>query len=86
MNEEDIRKNVHDLEYQHLLNMQNIVLGLIGATLITVLFLSELPEKWPVKSDILFLLIILGLFFFLYFQNKLKEKVESIKKILEKKK
>lgn len=80
MDKIDIQKNIHDLEYQHLLNMQNIFLGFIGATIITVLFLPQLPENWT-KENIIFLLVFLAIIFFFYFREELKKKIETIKRI-----
>ncbi len=81
MNKREIDKNVKDLEYQHLLNMQNIILGFIGAAIITVLFLQSLPTNWPNKENTIFLLFFLALFFFLYFRKELRKKLESIKSL-----
>ncbi len=81
MDKTDIQKNIHDLEYQHLLNMQNIFLGFIGAVIITVLFLPQLPKTSPPKEDLIFLLVILAVVFFLYFHKQLKEKIDIIRRI-----
>ena len=78
MDKIDIQKNIRDLEYQHLLNMQNIFLGFIGAAIITVLFLPQLPQNWPPKEDTIFLLAFLAVIFFFYFREELKEKIEAI--------
>lgn len=80
MNAIDIRKNVLDLEYNHILNIQGIVFGFIAAFIISVSFISDLPDGWPDKMEVIVLLIFISLIFFNYFNKKL----ESItRKILE---
>lgn len=85
MNKNDIDKNIIDLEYQYLLNLQNLILGFIGAAIITVSFSPILPANWPSKEDIIFILVFIALIFFFYFNVKLDKKLKSIKKIKNKK-
>jgi len=81
MNKTDIQKNIHDLEYQYLLNVQNIFLGFIGATIITAIFFPNFPDTWPSKENIIFLLVFIAILFFFYFREELKGKIEDIKEI-----
>ena len=81
MNEEKlILKNVKDLEYNHLLNKQNIFLIIFGTAIISTILSDTVPEgitKWSLVLAFIFA-IILSL---LYYGKKLEEKVEEIKEI-----
>ena len=81
MDKIDIQKNIYDLEYQSLLNMQNIVFGIIAAIIIAVLFTTELPSNLPSKSNIFSLLSFIAVLFFFYFKGELRRKIDNIKNI-----
>jgi undecaprenyl pyrophosphate phosphatase UppP len=81
MNKNAIRKNIKDLEYQTILNLQNIVLGIIGTAIVSLLFVQEIPKNWPSKENIIFTLIFMGLIFFFYFNKRLNEIISHIKRI-----
>lgn len=71
-------KNIKDLEYNKILNQQNIVLVLIGTAIITVSLTNNLPQS---KSDIIIFLILVVIFFIVYFSQKLdkiKKEIENI--------
>lgn len=81
MDDKDIKKNIIDLEYQYILNAQNVWMGFIGALIITAIFLDPFPENWPSRIETLFLLIMTAFLLFIYFNKKLKNKRESINRI-----
>lgn len=81
MDKLDIKKNIHDLEYQHILNLQNLVLGIIGALMIGIILLDPLPSGWLLKENIIFMLVIFAFIFFLYFRKRLRLKIDAIKRM-----
>jgi len=80
LTKEERIKNIKDLEYNHLLNKQNIFLGLIGASILSVILTSELPNNVN-KTDVLILLILIGILVYIYFDNKLNKIIDYIKRI-----
>lgn len=73
-------KNLKDLEYNHLLNKQNIALVLVGTAFLYVLFTRDLPAEIK-RSDLIFFLILLGITFLWYFSkqlNKVKDEIEKL--------
>ena len=73
-------KNVKDLEYNHLLNKQNIFLIIFGTAIISTILSDKLPEnmtKWGLILAFI-LAIILSL---LYYGKKLEDKINEIKKV-----
>lgn len=77
---EDKEKNILDLEYNLLLNKQNIALILVGTFIISVL-LSENFPKGISKIGFVIILFLLGLIFLVYYSKKLEEKVIEIKSL-----
>jgi hypothetical protein len=55
LTKEEREKNIKDLEYSHILNKQNVFLGLIGASIIALMFPNNLDKK-----EILLFLILTG--------------------------
>jgi len=80
LTKEEKEKNIKDLEYNHLLNKQNVFLGLIGAFIISVLFSNNLPEGLD-KKEILLFLILTGILAYTHFNQELNKIIDSIKKI-----
>jgi len=73
-------KNIKDLEYNHLLNKQNVLLIVFATAAISVVLSDNLPEgltKWGLVFTCI-LSIILSL---LYYGKKLEEKLNEIKKV-----
>lgn len=80
MRDETILKNIKDLEYNHILNKQNVFLVLFGTSVISIILSEKLPEnisKWGLVLAFI-LAIILSL---LYFSKKLEEKIKEIKNL-----
>ena len=78
--EEQKIKNIKDLQYSNNLNKQNIILILIGTSLISILLTDQ--EKIPItKVYLILLLIIMGIIFILYFNKKLNKIIENIEKL-----
>ncbi len=73
-------KNLRDLRYNKILNLQNIILGSIGAALISVIFSEKLPEGLT-KNDLIIVLILTAFFFLVYFSEKLEKIEEEIEKL-----
>ena len=75
-------KNIKDLEYNNLLNNQNIMLVLIGTAIISVFLIDNLPDSLNIaKSDLLFLLVVIIIVVLLYYSKKLDEKLDEIKNL-----
>ena len=73
-------KNIKDLEYNHLLNKQNVFVITLGTAIISTILSEQLPEnltKWN-----LILAFILGLILsLLYYSRKIRDKIDEIKEI-----
>jgi len=80
LNEFEKQKNIKDLEYNHLLNKQNISLILIGTAIITTLFTENLPLGLS-RDNLLLFLISVGIIFLWYFGKELNRVKEDIIKI-----
>lgn len=80
MNEQEKLKNLKDLEYNHLLNKQNIALVLTGTAIIYVIFAEKLPPNL-IKGNLLLFLIWMGIIFLWYFGRELNKIEEEIRKI-----
>ncbi len=70
-------KNVKDLEYNHLLNKQNISLVLVGTFIISVVLTEKLPLNFA-KTDLLVFLFASAIGLLLYFGRKLEDKANEI--------
>lgn len=73
-------KNIKDLEYNHLLNKQNIALILIGTAIISITLTEKLPLN-VTKADLLIFLFAVAVGFLLYFGRKLEDKANEIKNL-----
>jgi len=75
-------KNIKDLEYNNLLNNQNIMLVLIGTAIISVFLIDKLPDSLNIaKPDLLFFLVVMIIVVLLYYSKKLEEKLYEIKNL-----
>ncbi len=80
--EKDKEKNIKDLEYNHLLNKQNIFLGLIGTAIISVVLTEKIPEILNVtKNELLLFLFAIAVGVLLYFGKKLEDKTNEIREL-----
>lgn len=81
MKSEIILKNIKDLEYNHILNKQNVFLVIFGTAVISISLSEKFPEDISKWGLVLFciLAIILSL---LYFSKKLENKINEIKTLL----
>jgi len=73
-------KNIKDLEYNHILNKQNVFVIILGTAIISTILSDKLPEnitKWGLVLAFI-LLIILSL---LHYSKKLENKIKEIKDI-----
>ncbi|MBI2628645.1 hypothetical protein HYW74_01015 [Candidatus Pacearchaeota archaeon] len=80
MDEKQKIKNLKDLEYNHILNKQNIALVLIGTAMIYTLFTEKLPQNLT-RGYLLLFLLIMGIVFLWYFGrelNKIKEDITGL--------
>ena len=80
MKDETILKNIKDLEYNHILNKQNVFLIFFGTSIISIILSEKLPEdvsKWGLVLAFV-LAIVLSL---LYFSKKLEDKINEIKNL-----
>lgn len=73
-------KNLRDLRYNKILNLQNIILGSIGAALISVILSEKLPEGLT-KKDLIIVLILTAFFSLVHFSEKLGKIEEEIEKL-----
>lgn len=73
-------KNIKDLEYNHLLNKQNIISVIIGTAVISIVLSEKIPEGFS-KYGLIIALILTELFFLLHYSNKLEEKSQEIKEM-----
>ena len=79
MNETDKKKNLKDLEYNHILSKQNISLVLVGTAILYAVFTENLPIDVS-RGNLIFLLVLIGIAFLWYFGKQL----DDIKKEIEK--
>lgn len=73
-------KNIKDLEYNRILNVQNIWVILLGTAIISVLLTNTLPLGTN-KGDIIFLLGVSLIAVLIYYPRKLEEKAKEIRKL-----
>ena len=70
------------MEYNNLLNNQNIMLVLIGTAIISVFLIDKLPDSLNIaKPDLLFFLVVMIIVVLLYYSKKLEEKLYEIKNL-----
>lgn len=75
-------KNILDLEYNHILNKQNILVILLGTAIISVAFIDSIPEEIRVsRLELIFLFAATIIGVLIYFSKKLEDKVEEIEKL-----
>ena len=73
-------KNIKDLEYNHLLNKQNIFVIILGTAVISTILSDNLPEN--ITKGGLILAFILGIILsLLHYSKKLKNMIEEIRNI-----
>ncbi len=78
--EQEKDKNIKDLEYNHLLNKQNIFVIILGTAIISTILSDKLPED--ITKGGLILAFILGIILsLLHYSKKLTDKIEEIKRI-----
>ena len=78
--EKEKLKNIKDLEYNHLLNKQNVFLIVLATAIISIILSEKFPEnltKWGLVLACI-LAIIISL---LYYSKKLEDKLNEIEKI-----
>ena len=78
--EKEKLKNIKDLEYNHLLNKQNVFVIVSATAVISIVLTNDFPEnlsKWNLVLTSI-LAIILSL---LYYGKKLENKTDEIKKL-----
>ena len=80
MNINQKEKNIKDLEYNSILNKQNITMVLIGTAFIYVLFAESLPDVLA-RSDLIILLILAWIITLQYFNRQLNKIKEEIKEL-----
>ena len=73
-------KNIKDLEYNHLLNKQNVFLIVSATAVISIILSNDFPEslnKWNlVLTSILAIILCL-----LYYGKKLEDKIKEIQNL-----
>ncbi len=85
MNKEDKLKNLKDLEYSRILNLENIILAFIGGAIISIILLK--PEDLPtglqnLKKSQMLMFLVLSIFFIVGVINyKLKQISDEIKEL-----
>ena len=70
MNLIEKKKNLKDLEYNHILNKQNIALVLTGTAILYALFTENLPFNVS-RGNLVFLLVLIGISFLWFFGKQL---------------
>lgn len=81
MKDKDLKlKNIKDLEYNHLLNKQNVFLIIFGTAIISTILSDKLPEGLTRRGLVLafILAIILSL---LHYSKKIEDKLGEIKNL-----
>ncbi len=75
-------KNLKDLEFNEVLNKQNIVIVLLGSAIISLSLIERVPSTTILKkSEIILFLILTGLYFLFYFKNRLDHIKQEIKSL-----
>lgn len=80
MKDEIILKNIKDLEYNNLLNKQNIFLIFFSTSIISIILNEKLPGDVS-KFGLVFAFILAIVLSLLYFSRKLEDKLNEIKNI-----
>ena len=78
MNINQKEKNIKDLEYNSILNKQNMTMVLIGTVFIYILFAENLPDGLA-RSDLIVLLILAWIITLRYFNRQLSKIKDEIK-------
>lgn len=81
MKDKDLKlKNIKDLEYNHLLNKQNVFLIIFGTAIISTILADKVPGDVPKWGLVLafILAIILSL---LHYSKKIEDKLGEIKNL-----
>ena len=80
VSEREKDKNIKDLEYNHLLNKQNIFVIILGTAIISIILSDKIPEN--ITKGGLILAFILGIILsLLHYSKELGDKIEEIKRI-----
>lgn len=80
MNETEKKKNLKDLEYNHILSKQNIALVLVGTAVLYAVFTENLPINVS-RGNLILLLVLIGIMFLWYFGKQLNDVKNDIKKL-----
>ncbi len=81
MKDEKIKlKNIKDLEYNHILNKQNVFLITFGTAIISVILSNNIPEDLT-KGGLILAFILAIILSLMYYGKKLEDKIEEIKNI-----
>lgn len=82
MEEKNKLKNLKDLEYNNLLNKQNITLVLIGTALVTLIITDTLYLPFNIsKLTLIIILVLGGMFSLSYFNRKLRFIMKEISEL-----
>jgi len=73
-------KNIKDLEYNTILNKQNIFLIIFGTAIISIILSDKLPEDIT-KWGLILAFILAIILFLLYYGRKLENKINEVKNI-----
>ena len=80
MDEREKLKNLKDLEYNKVLNHQNVFLVLIGTSMLTILVQDSLPSDLN-KGSLFMALILILILVIEHYNNKLNKIIDEIKEI-----
>jgi hypothetical protein len=81
MNDEKRKlKNIKDLEYNHILNKQNVFLIIFGTAIISVILSNNIPEEIT-KGGLILAFILAIILSLMHYGRKLEEKIEEIRNI-----
>jgi hypothetical protein len=78
MKDKIILKNIKDLEYNHLLNKQNVFLIFFSTSIISIILNEEFPKNVS-KFGLVLAFILAIILSLLYFGKKLEDKLNEIK-------
>lgn len=73
-------KNIKDLEYNHILNKQNVFLITFGTAIISIILSESIPRELT-KGGLIFMFILGIILSLLYYGKKLEDKVGEIKNL-----
>jgi len=73
-------KNIKDLEYNHLLNKQNVFLIMFGTAIISIILSDQVPEDIT-KWGLVLAFILATLLSLLHYGKKLENKINEIKEV-----